>query len=178
MIRAFVAGAVLIASAGCDKRKESPAPPPTGSNAPIDLPDPLNMDWQSLRYDLGSLGSVQAVHGRAEFTVVEDDTGVLHASQDPHAEGSRGFLDLAAPALVDVDGDHHDEAVVPFELKSSSESVFGAFVLALRNGVPVTIATLTTTHRPGFTIEGATIKTDAGVVWRWDPAQKRLVSDR
>jgi hypothetical protein len=174
MIRALVAAAVLLA--GCDKRKEPAPAPPVGSNAPIDLPETLSMDWQSLRYDLGSLGSVQAVHGRAEFTVVEDDTGILHASQDPHAEGTRGFLDLAKPALVDLDGDHHEEAVVPFELKSSSESVFGAFVLALRDGVPVTIGTLTTTHRPGFTIDGATIKTDDGVVWRWDAAQKRLIS--
>ena len=171
---ALVAGAVLLACGGCDKRTET-APAPVGSNRPIDLPDPLSLDWQSLRYDLGSLGSVQATHGRAEFRVVEDDHGALHASQDPGAGGARGFLDLDPPALVDLDGDRHEEAVIPFELRSTSDSVFGAFVFTLRDGLPLHIGTITTKAKPGFTVAGATIRTTEGVVWAWDAATKQLV---
>ncbi|MBA3461290.1 MAG: hypothetical protein H0T46_15110 [Deltaproteobacteria bacterium] len=173
---ALLAGAVLLGSLGgaCDKRKE-PAPASVGSAGPNDLPDPLNLDWQSLRYDLGSLGSVQATRGRAEFHVVEDDHGVLHATQDPGAGGTMGFLDLDPPALVDLDGDRHEEAVIPFELRSTSDSVFGAFVFTLSNGVPVRLGTITTTAKPGFTVAGATIRTTEGVVWAWDKATKQLV---
>lgn len=171
---ALLAGAVVLTTGGCDRRKE-PAPPPVGSNAPTDLPDPLSLDWQSLRYDLGSLGTVQATRGRAEFHVVEDDHGVLHATQDSAAGGSMGFLDLDPPALVDLDGDRHEEAVIPFELRSANDSVFGAFAFALRDGLPVQLGTITTTAKPGFTVAGATIRTTEGVVWAWDPATKQLV---
>jgi hypothetical protein len=171
---ALLAGAVILAAGGCDKRKES-APPPVGSNAPRDLPDPLSLDWQSLRYDLGSLGTVQATRGRAEFQVVEDDHGVLHATQASAGGGSMGFLDLDPPALVDLDGDRHEEAVIPFELRSATDSVFGAFVFALRAGLPVQLGTITTSGKPGFTVVGAAIRTTEGVMWAWDPATKQLV---
>jgi hypothetical protein len=165
---------VVLAAGGCDKRREH-APPPVGSNTPTDLPDPLSLDWQSLRYDLGSLGTVQAIRGRAEFRVVEDDHGVLHATQSSAGGGSMGFLDLDPPSLVDLDGDRHEEAVIPFELRSANDSVFGAFVFALRAGMPVQLGAITTTAKPGFTVDGATIRTTEGVVWAWDPAAQRLV---
>ena len=40
------------------------------------------------------------------------------------------------------------------------------------------LGAITTPKRHGFTVEGATIKTSAGVVWAWDPAQKKLVERR
>lgn len=170
---------VVLAIAGCDKRKEAPPPPPpTGSGSANDLPDTLSLDWQNLRYDLGSLGTVRAKRGRAEFGVTEDDSGTLHATQDPALTGGGGFLDLDPPALVDLDGDHHEESVIPFELHSTHDSVFGAFVFTLRDGNPVQLATIATTKKVGFWIDGATIKTAEGAVWRWDPASKKLVSGR
>jgi len=179
MIRRLLLGVVVIA--GCDKAKPAPPPPtpPVGSGALADLPDPLSLDWRSLRYDLGSLGSVTASAGRAEFKLTEDDTGAIHASQEASAVAdSTGFLDLDAPALVDLDGDRHEEAVIPFELHSAHDSVFGAFVFTLRDGNPVQLGTITTTKKPGFTIEGSAIKTAEGVVWRWDAATRRLVQAR
>ncbi len=172
MIRILL-GVFLIA--GCDKRREpAPAPAPVGVSE--ELPDPLNLDWQSLRYDLGSLGIVKASGGRAVFRVVEDDSGVLHATQDPTpAAESAGFLDLDAPTLVDLDGDHHEESVIPFELKSAHDSVFGAFVFTLRDGNAVQLATIPTTKKPGFTIVGATIQTD-GARWAWNPTSRKLES--
>ena len=179
MIRVLlVLGAV--ATTSCDRRREpAPAPPPpVGSAALADLPDPLVLDWRSLRYDLGSLGVVKAISGRAAFRVAEDDTGVLRASQDPPAGAdAAGVLELDAPVLVDLDGDRHEEAVIPFQLRSTEagDRVLGAFVFALRDGNPVQLGTIPTTTRPGFTIEGATIKTSDGAVWRWDRARGRLV---
>ncbi len=178
MIRTLLFAIVIVA--GCDKRREqTPAPTPVGSATTPDLPDPLSLDWQSLRYDLGSLGAVKATHGRAEFRVIEDEGGSVHASQDPSAaaEGA-GFLDLDPPALVDLDGDGHEEAVIPFQLNSGHDAVFGAFVFTLRAGEPVQLATIPTTKQPGFTIEGAMIKTSEGAVWRWDATTRLLVLAR
>ncbi len=173
MIRILL-GVVLIA--GCDKRKDpapAPAPPPLGSNS--ELPDPLNLDWQSLRYDLGSLGVVKATAGRAVFRVVDDDSGALHATQEPDpAAESAGFLDLDPPTLVDVDGDHHEESVIPFELKSAHDSVFGAFVFTLRDGNPVQLATIPTTKKAGFTVDGQAIRTAEGACWQWNATTRTL----
>ncbi|CAN5848645.1 hypothetical protein BH11MYX3_BH11MYX3_21910 [soil metagenome] len=174
MIRGVLLGVVSIA--GCDRRTEPPpAPPPVGSAA--ELPDPLNLDWQSLRYDLGSLGVVKATGGRAVFRILEDDSGLLHATQaqDPAADAA-GFLDLDPPTLVDLDGDQHEESVIPFELKSSQDSVFGAFVFTLRDGNPVQLATIPTTKKAGFTVDGAAIKTVEGVRWAWNPTSRKLES--
>jgi len=176
MIRLLVALGAL-ALAGCDRRKESPPPPPSGSATLPDLPDPLILDWQSLHYDLGSLGTVKATAGRADFKVTEDEQGAVHASQDPAVTSdSTGFLALDPPVLVDLDGDRHEEAVIPFELQhAQAGSVFGAFVFTLRDGNPVQLATITTPKKAAVTIEGATIKMSDGTVWRWDPATKQLV---
>ncbi|MBL0217002.1 MAG: hypothetical protein IPQ07_24400 [Myxococcales bacterium] len=174
MIRTLLLASVIVV--GCDKRREpAQATPPVGSATTPELPDPLSLDWQSLRYDLGSLGAVKATHGRAEFHVIEDEGGGLHASQDPSAtaEGA-SFLALDPPALVDLDGDGHEEAVIPFQLNSGHDAVFGVFVFTLRAGEPVQLGTIPTTKQPGFTIEGATIKTSEGAVWRWDAAARQL----
>ncbi len=176
MIRIVLLGVVLIS--GCDGRKEpppapAPAPAPVGANP--ELPDPLNLDWQSLRYDLGSLGVVKATAGRAVFRVLEDDSGAVHATQAPEpAAESAGFLDLDPPTLVDLDGDRHEESVIPFELKSAQDSVFGAFVFTLRDGNPVQLATIPTARKAGFTVDGASITTAEGARWQWNATSKQL----
>ncbi len=173
MIRVALLGVVAIA--GCDRPKEAVATQaPVGASADM-LPDPLTLDWQSLRYDLGSLGVVKATAGRAVFRVVEDEGGALHAIQDPGAAAdSTGFLDLDPPTLVDLDGDHHEESVIPFELKSAHDSVFGAFVFTLRDGNPVQLQTLPTTHKAGFSVDGAAIGTTEGARWQWNPTSRTL----
>jgi hypothetical protein len=170
----------------CSKRADAPpAPPPTGSgsaraNEP-DLPASTTIDWQNLFYDLGSLGVVRAVDGRATFHVIEVDDRLV-AVQDPAFyafDDWPGFLDLDPPKFVDLDGDKHDEAAIPFELKSAKDddtpNVFGLFVFTLRDGLPVKLATITTTKKLGFTVVGSTIETSEGAVWSWDPQHKKLV---
>ena len=173
MRRAVILLAVL---AACGKR-EAGSDPPTGSGSPADLPDPLRLDWQNLHYDLGSLGTVKADGALTQFGVLEDEQGVMHATQDPgaHTVGT-GALDLDAPVLVDLDGDHHDESLIPFELRSrGGDSVFGVFVFGLRAGQPVQLGVITTTGKRAFAVEGNAIKTAEGALWRWNAAEKRLV---
>lgn len=149
-----------------------------GSGSPADLPDPLRLDWQNLRYDLGSLGTVKASGALTMFDVTEDEQGVVHATQDPHAHVvGKGALDLDPPVLVDLDGDHHDESLIGFELRAraTGDSVFGVFVFGLRDGQPVQLGVVTTTGKHAFSVQGNAIKTAEGVLWRWDPAQKALV---
>jgi len=178
---------VLLALAGCGKGSDprpagdKPPPTPLGSAAPI--PEPATIDWKNLHYDLGSLGTVKATGGRAEFQVVEDDDTTLHATQDPGASSDwAGFLDVDDPSYVDLDGDGHDEAAIPFELKSAqldqAPRVFGVFVFTLRDGKLVKLGTLTTSSKPGFTIEGSTIKTSDGKRWTWDTTGQALVERR
>ncbi len=169
---------ILLALYGaCDKRERSPEPP-LGSGSPADLPDPLRLDWQGLRYDLGSLGVVKATGALTQFGVIEDENGAMHATQDPaaHTDGT-GALDLDPPVLVDLDGDHHDESLIGFELRAraTGDSVYGVFVFALRAGQPVQLGVIPTTGKHAFSVEGNAIKTIEGTLWRWDGTQKRLV---
>jgi hypothetical protein len=167
--------ALLVA---CGKRERSSDPEPVAPGSPADLPEVLRLDWQSLRYDLGSLGSVKATGALTQFGVTEDELGGVHATQDPtvHIVGT-GALDLDAPVLVDLDGDHHDESLIPFELRSKGGgSVYGVFVFALRAGQPVQLGVVTTTGKHAFSVEGNAIKTAEGALWRWDAAQQRLVN--
>lgn len=179
MIRALVLATALV---GCGKAADrSPPPAPVGSAQPI--PESTTIDWKNLDYDLGSLGTVKATGGRAEFRVVEDDDGTVRATQHANATSVlTGFLDLDDPAYVDLDGDGHDETAIPFELKSSqleeTPHVFGVFVFTLRDGNLVKLGTITTTSKPGFTIEGSTIKTADGKRWTWDVANGTLVERR
>ena len=174
-MRLAVIALALLAS--CDKR-ERKAEPPVGSGSPADLPDPLRLDSQSLRYDLGGLGTVQATGALTQFGVYEDEAGAVHATQDPqHAIDGKGALDLDPPVLVDLDGDHHDESLIPFELRArgTGDSVYGVFVFALRGGQPVQLGVVTTTGKHAFSVEGHAIKTTEGARWTWDAAQQRLV---
>lgn len=151
MIRALLLASALVA--GCSKAKQpDPEPVPLGS---ADLPDPLTLDWRNLVFDLGALGTVHAIEGHA-------------------AVGASGALYVDPPAFVDLDGDRHEEAVIPFVLDTGAP-VYGAFVFALRDGRPVQLGAIATTSKPGFSIVGSTIKTTEGVVWRWDPARRALV---
>jgi hypothetical protein len=177
MTVAVVLAAVLVAS-GCSKKTDAPVPEPVGSAAPI--PEATTIDWANLVYDVGSLGTVKATNGRAEFRVSEDDDGTLHATQAPAAKADEtGFLDLDEPTYVDLDHDDHDEIVIPFELASSRQAdpphVFGAFVFTLRNGDLVKLGTITTTTKPGFTVSGSSITTTDGRVWGWDGSGPALV---
>ena len=167
---------VLVLLASCGKRERS-SDPPTGSGSPADLPDPLRLDWQSLTYDLGSLGTVKATGALTQFGVYEDELGGVHATQDPRAIDGKGALDLDPPVLVDLDGDHHDESLIPFELRAraTGDSVYGVFVFALRGGQPVQLGVVTTTGKHAFSVDGRAIKTAEGARWTWDAAQQRLV---
>ncbi len=147
------AAAVLGLVAGC--RKETPAEKEPVPMTGADLPDPLTLDWRNLVFDLGALGTVHAVNGRA-------------------AIGTGGSLYVDAPVLVDLDGDRHEEAVIPFVLDTGT-AVYGAFVFTLRDGKPLQLAAIATTSKPGFTIDGAAIRTTEGVIWRWDRATRSLV---
>jgi hypothetical protein len=170
----------LVLASGCGKSKDKAAPPPPPLTSGADLPDPHTVDWANLTYDVGSLGTVKATNGRAVFRVREDDTG-FHATQGSVATADwPGFLDVDLPAYVDLDGDGHDEALIPFELESAqlddTPHVFGVFVFTLRDGVPVRLGTITTSSNPGYTLVGPAIKTTEGVTWTWDPARKALVT--
>ena len=169
---------LLALLAACGKRERS-SDPPSGSGSPADLPDPLRLDWQSLRYDLGSLGTVQATGALTLFGVYEDENGMVHATQEPRAMDGKGALDLDAPVLVDLDGDHHDESLIPFELRAraTGDSVYGVFVFALRGGQPVQLGVVTTSGKRAFSVDGNAIRTAEGARWIWDPAQQRLVQN-
>lgn len=173
-MRSLLLGALVVSGlgAGCSskaKQADNEPPPVVGP----DLPDPLTFNWRDLRFELGALGSVQATDGHARFIIRIDDTGI-HASQNPGAVGAQGSLDLDPPAFVDLDGDRHEEAVIPFVLDNQGV-VYGAFVFSLRDGKPFQLGAISTTSKPGFTIQGATIKTTEGVVWHWDPATRSLL---
>lgn len=174
MTRALLLGAVVVSglAAGCSSKAKEADKDPAPVAGP-DLPDPLTFNWRDLKFELGALGSVQATDGHAMFTVVHD-AGGAHASQDATAVGAAGSLYLDPPAFVDLDGDRHEEAVIPFVLDTQG-IVYGAFVFSLRDGKPIQIGAISTTSKPGFTIDGATIKTSEGALWRWDKATKTLV---
>lgn len=179
MIRALALATVLV---GCGKTADrSPPPKPVGSAEPI--PESTTINWKNLDYELGSLGTVKATGGRAEFRLVEDEDGTVRATQEAAATATwTGFLDLDDPSYVDLDGDGHDETAIPFELKSSqldeTPHVFGVFVFTLRDGNLIKLGTITTSSKPGFTIEGSTIKTTDGKRWTWNVANGTLVERR
>ena len=171
----------IIALVACGKSTSKPPPEPVGSAEPI--PESTTIDWKNLDYDLGSLGTVKATGGRAEFRVVEDDDSTLRAIQDPGTSSDwAGFLDLDDPAYVDLNGDGHDETAIPFELKSAqleeAPHVFGVFVFTLRDGKLLKLGTITTSSKPGFAIEGSTIKTSDGKRWTWDTTNQALIERR
>jgi len=183
MIRTLAVVLALASCQGAETKRvdKAPAPAPVPPTDPI--PEPSTIDWKSLHYNLGSLGSVKATGGRAEFRVVEEEDSTVHATQEPdETRGWSGFLDVDDPSYVDLDGDSHDETAIPFELKSAQlvdvPHVFGVFVFALRGGALVELGTITTTSKPGFTIEGSTIKTADGKRWMWDPTANALIERR
>ena len=174
---AALALAIAAAVGGCERRQDPPAAPPPvpiGSAAP--LPDPLTLDWKNLIYDLGPLGVVRATAGRAALGFLEDDDGALRATQDPQivAEGA-GALVLDPPRHVDLDGDGHDEAVIPFELVLLADMppTFGVFVFTLRGGAPIQLGKLATPSRDAFAVEPGAIVIE-GARWTWDPARGAL----
>ena len=176
----------LVVTCACDKGKDATpgltAPPAPTVPVAADLPDPHTVDWASLSYDLGSLGTVTATHGRAEFRVVEDELG-YHAKQGSE-QGTDwpGTLELDAPVYVDLDGNEHDEALIAFDLKEAqledAPHVFGVFVFTLRDGLPVKLATIKTSSKPGYTLVGPTIKTTEGVTWRWNASSATVTEVR
>jgi hypothetical protein len=147
--------------------QQAPAPQPqTPSLAPI--AEITSIDWRNLTYHLGSLGEVKATNGRAEFRVEEDDEGVGRAIQLAGADGAAGSLVVDAPRYTDLDGDHHDEAVIAFELTAANEDVavtYGVFVYTLRQGEPRPLATLRSRTKDGITITGTTLVVE-GTPWR------------
>lgn len=161
MIRSLLLGAAVVAGCSGKAREPDKEPDKQPPAAPgPELPDPLTLDWRNLRFELGTLGTVQATDGHATVTVA--GTGM-------HAE-----LYLDPPLLVDLDGDRHEEAVIPFVLVTR-DTAYGAFVFTLRDGKPLQLSAIATTSKPGFTIEGATIKTTEGAVWLWDKTTKAIV---
>jgi hypothetical protein len=174
MIRSLLLGVLVVSGLGaaCSSKPKDADNDPVPVAGP-DLPDPLTFNWRDLRFELGELGAVQAMDGHAMFTVVHDASGA-HASQDAAAVGAHGSLYLDPPAFVDLDGDRHEEAVIPFVLDHQG-IVYGAFVFSLRDGKPMQLGAIATTSKPGFVIEGATIKTTEGVVWRWDRTTKSIL---
>lgn len=174
---ALVAG-LAIALAGCEQRTPAPAPSPPPVGSAIALPDPLTLDWKNLVYDLGALGVVRTTAGRADLGFIEDDEGALHATQDPQsvADGA-GALVVEAPSYLDLDGDGHDEAVIPYELVTLADVPpgFGVFVFTLRGGAPIQLAMIPTPRKRGFTIAGRALVIGSAR-WRWDPAARRLTS--
>lgn len=174
-----LAALVLGVITACDKKRDEPRPEPQPVGSAERLPDTSTIDWKNMIYGLGSLGSVKADDGRAEFRVEEDDTGVERAVQGGAGGEWRGFLDVDEPSYADLDGDGHDESVIPFELKSAqlddTPHVFGVFVFTLRAGQPVKLGTITTTAKPGFTVDGNAIKTTDGKRWTWSKHNGQLV---
>lgn len=161
--------AVLVLIAACDRRapKEQPSPS-LGSG--IVVPDVTTIDWRNRQYELSTLGVVIAKEGRAEFTLVEDGAGEMRAVQSPDAKGTNGSLVLAPAHYADLDGDDHDEAIIPFEMRTmhpdESQSVFGAFAFTLRQGIPLRIAVVTA-DAP-IDVDGATLSSgDPPKRWRW-----------
>lgn len=150
-LRGPLIAALLVVGCGKAKQPEN-EPAPIGS---AELPDPLTLDWRNLTFDLGALGTVKAIDGHAAIA-----TG--------------GTLWLDAPVLVDLDGDRHEEAVIPFVI-STRTPLYGAFVFTLRDGKPLQLGAIATTSKPGFTVDGASIKTTEGAIWRWDRATRSLV---
>jgi len=165
---------------GCDKKRDS-TPPPRPTLTRADLPDPHTVDWDNATYHVGSLGSVKATGGRAEFQVVDDELGLRATQVAGETSDWPGFLDVDPPLYVDLDRDGHDEAVIPFELKSGQlddmPHVFGVFVFTMRAGMVLELGTITAPTKQGFAIRGATIVAPDGAAWGWDAAREQLARE-
>lgn len=161
--------AVLVLIAACDRRAPDARPAPAPGSA-IVVPDVTTIDWRNQAYELSSLGTVTATNGRATFRLVEDAAGEVHADQSPAAKGTEGSLVLAPAHFVDLDGDGHDEAIIPFEMRSmhpgEAQHVFGAFAYTLREGLPLRIGVVTA--EAPIDVQGATLSTtDPPTQWWW-----------
>jgi hypothetical protein len=161
--------AVIALVAACDRRapKQDPTPP---LGSAIALPDVTTIDWRNQSYELASLGSVIAKDGRAEFRIVETSTGEMHADQSPDAKGTNGALVLAPAHYADLDGDGHDEAIIPFEMRTmhpdEAQHVWGAFAYTLRAGLPTRLGVVTA--EAPIDVDGATLTSaDPPVRWHW-----------
>lgn len=162
--------AVLVLIAACDRRapKEQANPPLSGSA--IVVPDVTTIDWRNQSYELSTLGTVTAKDGRAVFRIVEDGAGEMRADQSPAAKGTDGSLVLAPAHFADLDGDNHDEAIIPFEMRTThpdeAQHVFGAFAYTLREGLPLRIGVVTA--ESPVDVDGATLHTaEPPALWRW-----------
>ena len=160
--------AAILLVAACDRgaSKDPPAPMPGSAVA---VPDVTSVDWPNRSYELASLGTVKATNGRAAFRMVEEDDGV-YADQSPTATGAESSLVLAPAHYADLDGDSHDEALIPFEMRTAQiddvQHLFGVFAYTMREGEPVRIAVVTASTV--FDIDGATLTTgDPPKRWRW-----------
>ena len=162
---------VLVLIAACDRRAPKEQPPPLAGSAMV-VPDVTTIDWRNQSYELSTLGTVTAKDGRAEFRIVEDSTGEMRADQSPEAKGkgTEGSLVLAPAHFEDLDGDGHDEAIIPFEMRSmhpgEAQHVFGAFAYTLREGLPLRLDVVTA-NAP-IDVNGATLSsTDPPSRWHW-----------
>lgn len=163
MIRVALIAVLIVA---CDRRAPEQHTPVVGSADVI--PDVTTIDWRNQTYELASLGTVTAKDGRAEFLLVEDASGEVHAEQGSAARGTAGSLVLAPAHYADLDGDGHDEAIIPFVLRSlhadDTQTVFGAFAYTLREGLPLRLAVVTA--EAPFDVDG-TVLVSGERRWRW-----------
>lgn len=172
--------AVLVLIAACDRRAPEAQPAPLPGSA-FALPDITTIDWRNQLYELSTLGTVQAKDGRAEFRLVEDAAGEMRADQSPSAKGTEGSLVLAPAHYADLDGDGHDEAIIPFEMRAMhpgnpADHVFGAFAYTLRQGLPLRIDVVTA--QAPIDVDGKTLSTtDPPSRWHWANGQFVLESN-
>jgi hypothetical protein len=166
--------AVLVLIAACDRRAPTPQPEPAPLGSAIAVPDVTTIDWRNQPYELSTLGVVITKEGRAEFVLVEDGAGEMRADQSPTAKGTSGSLVLAPAHYADLDGDGHDEAIIPFEMRTmrpdEAQSMFGAFAYTLRQGIPLRIGVVTA--ESPIDVDGATLSaSEPATRWRWANGQ-------
>jgi hypothetical protein len=159
----------MVTMLGACERKAPKDPPAPAPGSAIAVPDVTTIDWRNRSYELASLGTVKATDGRAEFKIVEDENG-MHADQSPAAKGADGALTLAPAHYADLDGDRHDEALIPFEMRTThaddAEHVFGVFAFTQYNGDVIRLGVVTSPTV--LEIDGATIvAANPPRRWRW-----------
>jgi hypothetical protein len=162
--------AALVLIAACDRKAPAHDHEPAPGSA-VALPDVTTIDWRNQSYELSTLGTVKATDGRAEFKLVEDASGEVHADQSAIAKGTTGSLVLAPAHFVDLDGDSHDEAIIPFEMRAMhpnepAEHVFGAFAYTLREGLPLRVDVVTA--QSPIDVDGAKLSSsEPPMHWHW-----------